>query len=88
MAASAEEFVTASVIGGRTVPRQRDVLEVGVGHSDLLTVAWRHGVTDRFEAGLAGAGMLATRPAPPERTPLAWTLDVQLGLAWTLPDGE
>lgn len=61
MAASAEEFVTASVVGGRTVPRQREVLEVGVGHSDLLTVAWRHGVTDRFEAGLAGAGLLATR---------------------------
>lgn len=57
----AEEFATASVVGGRTVERQRNVLEVGVGHGDVLSVAWRHGVTDRFEAGLAGSGTLGYR---------------------------
>lgn len=61
LVAGAEEFSTASVVGGRTASRQRDVLEVSVGHGDLLSVAWRHGVTDRFEAGLAGAGTLGYR---------------------------
>ncbi|MBL8936359.1 MAG: hypothetical protein JNM69_17520 [Archangium sp.] len=59
--AVAEERATAPVVGGRTVARQRDALEVGVGHGDLLSVAWRHGVTDHFEAGLAAAGTLGYR---------------------------
>lgn len=58
---SAEEQASALVVGGHTVARQRDALEVGVGHGDLLSIAWRHGVTDRFEAGLAGAGTLGYR---------------------------
>lgn len=61
MAAAAEEKASALVVGGRTVARQRDALEVAIGHGDMLSVAWRHGVTDRFEAGLAGAGTLGYR---------------------------
>lgn len=61
MTVAADEKASALVVGGRTVARQRDALEVGIGHGDMLSIAWRHGVTDRVEAGLAAAGTLGYR---------------------------
>lgn len=50
-----------SVVGGTTVAPQQDVLEFGLGHSDAVSVGWRHGVGPSVELGLFGAATLGYR---------------------------
>jgi len=50
-----------SVVGGTTVAPREDVLEFGLGHSDAVSVGWRHGLSSAIELGVVGSGTFGYR---------------------------
>ena len=50
-----------SVVGGTTVAPGANVLDAGIGHSDLVSVGWRHGVSSRVELGLVASATFGYR---------------------------
>jgi len=48
-------------VGGTTVAPQENVLDFGLGHSDALSVGWRHGVSSAIELGLVGSATFGYR---------------------------
>jgi hypothetical protein len=57
----ADEGRFPSVVGGTVVAPRENVVEVGLGHTDLLSVGWRHGVSPVLELGLAVTGTFGYR---------------------------
>lgn len=59
--ARAESGYVPSVVGGTTVSPREDVLDVGLGHSDAVSVGWRHGVSSAIELGVVGSATFGYR---------------------------
>ena len=61
LSAQADVGGLPSVVGGTTVVSGENLLEVGLGHSDAVSVGWRHGVSSRIELGLVASGTFGYR---------------------------
>jgi hypothetical protein len=59
----ADEGRFPSVVGGTVVAPHANVVDFGLGHTDLLSVGWRHGVSPVLELGLAVTGTFGYRGA-------------------------
>lgn len=61
LSARAEGGDFPSVVGGTTVAPRENVLEFGLGHSDAVSVGWRHGVSSAVEFGVGASGTFGYR---------------------------